>query len=377
MIFTNLVQMIKNMPARSPHQPSHDGLWPHPAHHLRRTPLLISLLLLPFLSTSLTSCTSMFLAPQPAPWGLMAPYSSLARAQIAVLPCARWPTDRRLEDKEHDHDATKVPQDLLTTVCPLITQYVLRSFTGQPSIKGLSPGIVTARLEQKSHLIPGLNNDLGRDLTERSEVGDKILSKPFYHAWHPQEPPARGPRTRLHYASPELASSRADHLSTEYFAIDHPADLSHHHEIDYYNKIVRRQPSWQLLLRSLSAITDQSDSVLLSLITEATQKKRRLSGHDTWERRVKVVFFLISTHNADIIWARKTGGTVSYTSRSVVWQNSPRGDSGSATTQPPLPERTTEEAYPSWSQVLAVIESQPLWHDFPGWTPPYPGPGPQ
>lgn len=188
----------------------------------------------------LTGC---FSTDYPYQYGLQDPIDSYASARIAVLNCKQWPNSATIENSGRLNTGPTISNQL----CRIFDIELLKSFKGQPFVKGKSPRSI-------------------KKLITNSE-------------------------------SPELL----ENLFSEWDTPDNCEVCND--PVQYYKYYLAEKLEWIRYINSFSTATDYSDAVLLPLVTEASEEQVNDTGIVRAKRKAKVVVFLIDTDSGKLKWA--------------------------------------------------------------------------
>lgn len=114
-----------------------------------------------FLFAVLASCTS---TKPLTNYGIQAGYEAFIPARIAVFSCQTWPINARFSQQ----DPINIKDKELEKICSEFDQFVLKSFSDQPFMKGFTPKLLEKLLakEKKEHLLNEVPQIWSHDPTE-------------------------------------------------------------------------------------------------------------------------------------------------------------------------------------------------------------------
>ena len=176
-------------------------------------------------------------------YGIQDGYQAFIPARIAVFSCQSWPINARFSGQV----PINIKDEALENICSQFDQFVLKSFSNQPFMKGFTPKLIQALLakENKEHLL--------------NEI-------PQIWSHDPKE-------------CPECSNS----LST-------------------YNQSIASKLNWQQWLNTVSTYTRYSDAALLPLVISAFEYQVNDRGLLISERVLELNLLLIDSNNARLQW---------------------------------------------------------------------------
>ena len=188
---------------------------------------------------------------QPLKYGIQEDYLGYIPAQIAVLSCIEWPLKARFKTQL----PTNIAAEDFTSLCEAFDQYVLKSFSNQPFVKGLTPKLTSKLLEQ----------------SEQSHQISEIVQ-----IWN---------------HDPSRCLNCRDPFST-------------------YEESLKNNLDWRMWLNNFSKYTRYTDALLLPTIVAALERRYNDRGLLISERHLKVVILLIDTNNAHIQWIGQRSASI-------------------------------------------------------------------
>ncbi len=191
-----------------------------------------------------TSCVS--LEDKSSQSGLALEYQNFIPARIAVLPTKLWP-----QASVYDGFlATNLSDSQIVAFCRLVDEFVIKSFTNQPFIKGYTPNLVSNFLKS--------NN--------KQEQLDKLLG--FWQV-----------KDKKFYVNP----------------------------LEIYNRSVFLDNNWLLWLHELSLNVNYADAVFIPFLLHAREEKSDVRGILHSVRSLRIALFLIDTNNGKVVWENEVG----------------------------------------------------------------------
>lgn len=187
-------------------------------------------------------------------YGIQSPSASYASASIAVLECNFWPSTAAVKEVGEINTGPTIRAQ----ICDTFNKELLKSFRGQPYVKGRSPRSI-----------------------------EKILRE----------------RNRL-----ELLTGIFDEWQT-------PADCEYCEDpVQYYKYHLENNPNWIKYTNELSRATDFSDAALLPIVTHAKESHINERGLIRAKREAKVVVFLFDLESGALLWAGNRNASASNSS---------------------------------------------------------------
>lgn len=190
-------------------------------------------------------------------YGLQEATDSYASARIAVLGCKVWPESAKVEGAGNINAGPTI----LKQICDTFNKELLKSFRGQPFVKGKSPKTIQSMIEESS--------------------------------------------------SPEL-------LSEIFNEWDTPRDCEVCDDpIQYYKYHLAGKNGWTKFTNELSHATNYSDAILLPLVVNAHESHVNERGLIRAKREARVIALLIDAETGSLKWA----GTRSAPASNSVFNN--------------------------------------------------------
>lgn len=189
-----------------------------------------------------SACTTL-LTPS-LDYGVQPDYKSYIPARIAILECQVWPQNAYYSRFVLSNIESQTKQD----ICKVFDEYILKSFSNQPYMKGLSPRGVVNLLQENQK--------------------DQILKD-----WG-----------ALFYYDPN-SCKECDNIPS------------------FYSRTVKPRQEWQNWLLEISRHTKSSDAILIPFISHVWEKREDDRGIEIARRSLNVDLLLIDTHSGDLLWA--------------------------------------------------------------------------
>jgi len=179
----------------------------------------------------------------PYKYGIQEPTASFAPARIAVLGCKVWPESAKIAGIGE----LNVGPTILDQICKTFDVELLKSFKGQPFVKGKSPKSVMKILEK--------NNK-------------KSLMEELFQEW------------------------------------DTPQDCEMCEDpIQYYTHHLSLKNAWTKYTNDMSVATDYSDALLLPIVVKAAENHVNERGLMRAKREARVLVLLIDAETSKLSWA--------------------------------------------------------------------------
>jgi hypothetical protein len=191
------------------------------------------------LSLLLSHCQSL---PKELPYGRRAEYSGFVPARTAVLPCQIYPHTARFESLPLSNIATSDLQKM----CDSIDAFVIKSFRGQPHMRGFSP--------------QGISKLLGDEFNSAID---------FHSTWN----------------------------------LDSGVCAECRNIAAFYLRSIQDRPLWREWLKGFSKKVRNADALLLPFITYANEERVIDRGFVVKERRAEAVLLLVYVENGFLIWS--------------------------------------------------------------------------
>lgn len=207
------------------------------------TDALVKLVFNLFLVSMMVLVSSCFSSKYEFKYGIQEPTASYAPARIAVLGCEVWPESSKVEDIGN----INVGPTILNQICNTFDVELLKSFKGQPFVKGKSPKSIKKLLDQSS----------------KPALLDSIFKE-----W------------------------------------DTPRDCEVCEDpIQYYKHHLSLKNGWTKFTNEFSVATGYSDAILIPIVVNATENHVNERGLIRAKREARVIVLLIDAETASLKWA--------------------------------------------------------------------------
>jgi hypothetical protein len=190
------------------------------------------------LSSSCTTTTPSY------EFGIQPNHAGYVPARIAIVPCQDWPNGSQFKNLP----LSNIKKIERSGFCDSFDKFILEGFTGQPYMRGYSPGNVAKKL---------------------------------------------------------IDANKADFLSTLPEQWRHLDDDCNRCEnlVAFYGTSIAPRPEWQLWLKDLSQNINYADALLLPFFVHGYERKVNDRGLLIAERSASISLLLIDTGTGSLLWA--------------------------------------------------------------------------
>ena len=185
-------------------------------------------------------------------YGIQTSYIGFIPARIAVIPCRDWPLKARYTKQI----PSNISQPDLIELCKEFDKFILKSFSNQPFINGLTPELTKQLL---------------------SENGQEHMISEIPQIWN---------------HDPSTCIDCNDSLST-------------------YIHSIQSNSEWRVWLNNFSKSTRFADSILFPVVISAFERNHDDRGLLISERNLKLNILLIDTNNGRIQWIGQRSSSIS------------------------------------------------------------------